>query len=688
MIGGKYIGSDTEGTGLNPWQGDQPFAFSFINELGETAYMELELDPFTRKVILPKKERSQLEAVYCDPSSTKLFFNASYDVLMLDVGLGIKVAGPIQCTLIKSQVYLSGEGRGNYRLKRLCTTHLNMADDDEADLKNAVKVLRRHGTGKAKNAGYNLGAVVAQDYWLPKHFDPSNRLCEKYCVRDAKRAMYLSYYLDQIGDKQLAKIYRQEMELWPRVYAMQQRGVKVSRKKLKKEVKLATKARAKEYSFLNEQYHLACDDPFASESEKLEDLNPNSPKQMANFLFDGLQLTTDTRTKTGQYSTALSSIQQHAKHPVIGSYLRFKAADKSLNTFFGKYYDLSVFDSTIWVLHANFKQCEAVTGRFSCADPNLQQVSEGKTAEAKGAVPIYARRPFLVRKGYKWLLFDYSQLEARIFAHLAQEPFMLQAFIDGRDLHAECANKCFGGKGNILAIRLLLARLGFDGINDPSPAVKEIWDAIGLSPRKPLKAIKKLLKKYDYDIVALEKEVFGNSIARARAKNILFLTTYGGGFKKVSEELGISLLEAKAILQSYFMQFPRLRKYQAETIARAKRDGGIRTVYGRWLRVDDGFEYKLIDYSIQSPAADLIKRAMRKLGKYFDKHTSLDAHMIMQIHDELIIEVRADQCTKPLYRKIKSIMEASGIKGFIDVPVDLSICDRTWSDKVDVDLAI
>lgn len=681
MLGSKLLAIDTETTGLNAWQGDQPFAVGFMNEKGEKLYKQYPVNPETRQVIFSQKDREELQSYLADPEVPKLFFHANHDVTMLDRGLGIKVAGPIHCILIKSQVFLSGEI--SYKLKRLCKKFLGIDDDDERDLKELVKHYRRQ---KKVKETVKLGNKVEEDYWLPNLFDPEDEKCKTYCLRDCLRALQMSVFLDQIGTKKLQRVYRREMKLWPRVYRMQKRGVRVSRKQLKQEVEKAEKSKAKEYAFLNTEYKKAV--------KGADDLNPDSPQQLVRFLYDGgLGLECIKWTDKGNPSTDIDALKPYLRNPIVGSLLRFKAASKSLNTFFGKYYDLSVkehnkkLDRDEWVLHAQFRQNEAITGRFSCAEPNLQQVSEGKTAQTKGAVPIFARRPFLVRKGYVWLLCDYAQLEARVVAHLAQEPFMLAAFAAGRDLHAEMANRIFGGEKNRLGLNLLLSRLCLDGVNPADKITKQIWKLLGIRPGKEIKSIYRIWRRHGWDIVKTEKIIWGtHSVARNRSKNMLYLSIYGGGAAKFAQDTGLTKEEAQQILRHFFRQFPKIKGYQRGVIRQGEIHGGIETVYGRWIKCDKGFEYKLIDYSIQSPSADLIKRAMRKSGKYLDKHPEIDAHMIMQIHDELVFEVRESQCTPKFMRKIRSIMEESGLKGFIHTPIDMAICRKTWAEKEDIEL--
>jgi len=687
----RIVAVDTETTGLHVMQGDRPFAVGMLWDDGTEEYYDWPVDPYTRKVSISTAAYKRVKKVMEDKNTIKVFHNANFDLLMLLSGFGIGFRGKIECSLIKAQVVLSG--RQSYKLKALAHDLLGIHNVDERELKDAVKSLRRNR--KIANT-YSLGSTVEEDYWLPKHEDNANTLCRKYCLLDVKRTLLLNALLDNLikgkKNKGIRKVYRREMKLLKVCLRMQQTGIRVDMSEIRKQIDTAKETAQFELEALQTYYNNMV-------GKSTKPFNPGSPTQVAKLLYDGAGLKIKKRTKSDNPSTDIEALRPYLDHPVVMSLLRWKAASKSTSSFFGKYLSLALADRNgDWYLYPEFRQNRAITGRMSMSEPNLQQVSHGKTAAQKGAVPIYARRPFIPRTGKVWLCADYSQLEARIFAYLAQEPTMLQAFADGRDMHAECADKCFGGRRYYyLGMRILMTRLGFTGTGS-DPKAKDVLRQLGLHKQKKQRVRKWLMKMLyarNFSIVSVERELFGDSVARNRAKNILFLKTYGGGAYRASKEIGCSYDEAKELLSGYDTEFPKLKAYQRNVIAYAKEHRHINTLYGRRITVQNPFvykgkvvdpAYKAVDYSIQSVAADLIKLAMIDIDKWCRRRKDLDIKMLLQVHDELIIEIAENHCKPGILRRIKDIMEDSHLDGMVATPVELSLCRKTWAEKEDVEL--
>jgi DNA polymerase-1 len=311
-----------------------------------------------------------------------------------------------------------------------------------------------------------------------------------------------------------------------------------------------------------------------------EEFNVNSPRQLETLLFDRLGLPPRKKTKTGR-STDQGVLEELAPlHPVPRLVLEYRELAKLKGT----YLDAmpARVDPRTGRIHASFNQAVAATGRLSSSDPNLQNIPV-RTERGRGL-----RRAFIAPPGQVLLSADYSQVELRILAHLSRDPGLLEAFSSGTDVHTATAARIFG--------------VAPDQV-DPS--------------------------------------------MRARAKTINFGVIYGMGATRLARELSISFAEARAFIEAYFAKMPGVRRFQEETMARARREGMVRTIAGRRrllrgivggdARVRAQAERMAINTPIQGSAADLIKQAMLEVERRLAER-GLRARMILQVHDELLLE--------------------------------------------------
>lgn len=232
-VPGLLVACDTETTGLSPWKGDRPFAFSFCNEDGETRYVEFKVDPFSRRVLYDAQpnDRDMLRRFFTDPRIAKVFWNAKFDVRQISFALDIKVAGDIHEGMFAGHCCNSSET--TFQLKPIAKKYAGVPDDDQTILQEWVVVLRRH----AKARGWKIAADVEADYWLCSYayelLDPSDAaevvsLCMTYAVTDAERTMLMwLFYVRKMEQYGVRQVYDEEMRLWPVVTAMEDRGVRV-----------------------------------------------------------------------------------------------------------------------------------------------------------------------------------------------------------------------------------------------------------------------------------------------------------------------------------------------------------------------------------------------------------------------------------------------------------------------------
>ncbi len=325
------------------------------------------------------------------------------------------------------------------------------------------------------------------------------------------------------------------------------------------------------------------------------EFNIGSPKQLGEVLFDRLGLVAKKKTAGGQRSTKESELQKLAgTHPIIEDILAYRELSKLLSTYIDSIPTLVDDNSR---LHTRYVQIGAATGRMASKDPNLQNIP------IKTELGRRIRHAFVASPGYELVSFDYSQIELRIAAILTGDEGLLEIFREGRDVHAEVAARVFG---------------------------------------------------LDSTLDAREQ--------RRRAKVINFGILYGMGITALQQGLGTSRGEAQAFYDQYFAAFPKLAMYIEETKAIANRQGYTETMFGR-RRYLDGIkspipyvraaaERMAINAPMQGTQADVIKLAMIELGKILTD----DIYMLLQVHDELVFEIKEDK-VKEFAPKIKKIME-------------------------------
>ena len=313
------------------------------------------------------------------------------------------------------------------------------------------------------------------------------------------------------------------------------------------------------------------------------EFNISSPKQIQEIFYDELKLPVLKKTPKGQPSTNEDVMTQLAEdHELPSLILSFRNLLKLKNTYTDK---LGAQVSNISNrLHTSYNQTITITGRLSSSSPNLQNIPI-RTEDGKKI-----RSAFIPREGFKLFSADYSQIELRIMAHLSDDPEMIKSFVDGEDIHSSTARKVFNTKG------------------EPS------------------------------------------SDERRAAKAINFGLIYGISAYGLARQLKIDNIEAKNIIDTYFAKYKRVRQYMDELKKKAKEQEFIETMYGRKVflpninhsnfQVRSGSERTAINAPIQGTAADILKLAMIKIKNWLDCEKISDVYMIMQVHDELVFEIK------------------------------------------------
>lgn len=427
-----------------------------------------------------------------------------------------------------------------------------------------------------------------------------------YAAEDADIALRLWHVLKpRLAAKGLTRVYeRLERPLISVLAGMEERGITVDRQILSRlSGELAQGAAALE----DEIYRLAG-----------ETFTIGSPKQLGDILFGKMGLPGGSKTKTGQWSTSAQVLEDLA---AAGHDLPRKIVDwRQLTKLKSTYTDALpgfVHPETKRV-HTCFAMAATTTGRLSSSDPNLQNIPI-RTGEGRKI-----RTAFVATPGHKLVSADYSQIELRVLAHVADIPQLRQAFADGVDIHAMTASEMFG--------------VPVDGM--PS----EI---------------------------------------RRRAKAINFGIIYGISAFGLANQLSIERSEAGDYIKRYFERFPGIRDYMENTKAFARENGYVETIFGRRAHYPDirssnpsmrAFnERASINAPIQGSAADIIRRAMVKMEPALEA-AKLSARMLLQVHDELIFEVEDGEIERTI-PVIISVMENAAMPA-LDMRVPLKVDAR------------
>lgn len=443
-LNGKVLIYDVETTGLNPWRSliyskysmepARPFAFAFMDELGNKAYIRWEVDPKTRKVIPVKSDQRKMSDILRDPSLVKIGHNLGFDIRQTRMS-GMEFDWTrIHDTLPLSHVYTGGSLQvlTHYALKPLCKHLLGIPEDDQTKLLESVKKART----LAKKKGWALSNkethgkdFIKSDYWLG---DPD--LCRTYALKDVYRAGCLFFaIIDEIKKvPQRYNTYLREIAFLKEIYRSETRGVRVLPETLDS-LEIFYEDYMKKWKKV-------------ADREGGKDLNFNSPKQMVNIFCHQKGYKTTERTATGQPSIDAAELKRLSeKDPLAKAILEYKAGDDMLTKFINPYRRfMEKRSDSEWVLHPSFRQCGTATGRTSCADPNLQQAAAEDSAKKKADIGLKPREAIGPRKGHLWLMPDYSQMEVWIFAFDAGDPILTKALLNGEDIHTATSTQAWG----------------------------------------------------------------------------------------------------------------------------------------------------------------------------------------------------------------------------------------------------
>ena len=352
-----------------------------------------------------------------------------------------------------------------------------------------------------------------------------------------------------------------------------------------------------------------------------EEFNINSPKQLGEILFEKLGIPSPKKKKkSGTYSTDVDTLEKiKFVNPIVEKILEYRGLSKLNSTYVeGLIPTINPKDNRI---HSYFHQTITATGRISSTEPNLQNIPAREELGRK------IKQAFIAEDGYSFIDADYSQVELRVLASMSQDENMIRAFNNGEDIHREVASQVFS---------------------------------------VPLEEVTKE--------------------QRSKAKAVNFGIVYGITGFGLAEQIGVSRKEAQNYIDNYLMKFSKVDEYMHDVVSKAKKDGYVETLFGRRRYINElqSSNFMVREFGkraamntpIQGTAADIMKIAMNNVYKELQE-SKLDAKIVLQVHDELLIEVK-DEDIEEAETILKRNME-NAFKLNVPLKVDTNVA-KTWYD--------
>ncbi|MGI9946545.1 DNA polymerase I [Vibrio hyugaensis] len=537
---------------------------SFATDEGIAAYVPVAHDYLDAPQQLDRDwVLEQLKPILEDEAQAKVGQNLKYDASVL-ARYGIEMKGIKHDTMLASYVYNSVGGKH---------------DMDSL----ALRFLQHSCISFEQIAGKGKNQLTFNQIDLDE--------ASPYAAEDADVTLRLHnrLFANIEQDEKLKTVYEEiEMPLVPVLSRIERTGVLIDDMKLSAQsVEIA--ARLDELE--QKAYEIA-----------EQEFNMNSPKQLQALLFEKMGLPVIKKTPSGTPSTNEEVLQELAlDYPLPKLILEYRGLAKLKSTYTDKL--PKMINPSTGRVHTSYHQAVTATGRLSSTDPNLQNIpirnEEGRRI----------RQAFVAPTGYKILAVDYSQIELRIMAHLSGDQALLDAFRDGKDIHAATAAEIMG--------------------------------------------------------VSIEDV---SSEQRRRAKAVNFGLIYGMSAFGLAKQLGIPRGEAQAYMDKYFERYPGVMQYMEDTRSTASAQGYVETIFGRRLHLPEiqsrngmrrkAAERAAINAPMQGTAADIIKKAMLLVDEWIQQEGNGRVKLLMQVHDELVFEVEESSLSE-IENKVQNLMESA-----------------------------
>nr|WP_321381834.1 DNA polymerase I [uncultured Vibrio sp.] len=554
---------DTETDSLN-YMVANLVGLSFATDEGIAAYVPVAHDYLDAPQQLDRDwVLEQLKPILEDESQAKVGQNLKYDASVL-ARYDIEMKGIKHDTMLESYIYNSVGGK--HDMDSLALRFLQHS---------CISFEQVAGKGK-KQLTFNQIELDQASPYAAEDADVTLRLHNRLFAN-----------IEQ--DDKLKSVYEEiEMPLVPVISRIERTGVLIDDMKLgAQSVEIA--ARLEELE--QKAYEIA-----------EQEFNMNSPKQLQAILFEKMGLPVVKKTPSGTPSTNEEVLQELAlDYPLPKLILEYRGLAKLKSTYTDKL--PKMINPTTGRVHTSYHQAVTATGRLSSTDPNLQNIpirnEEGRRI----------RQAFIAPTGYKILAVDYSQIELRIMAHLSGDQALLDAFRDGKDIHAATAAEIMG--------------------------------------------------------VSIEQV---SSEQRRRAKAVNFGLIYGMSAFGLAKQLGIPRGEAQTYMDKYFERYPGVMQYMEDTRSAAADQGYVETIFGRRLHLPEiksrngmrrkAAERAAINAPMQGTAADIIKKAMLLVDQWIQAEGNGRVKLLMQVHDELVFEVEESSLSE-IESKVQKLMESA-----------------------------
>ena len=598
-------------------------------EVNEEEYSNIlkELEFFSLlKKINVKEEKKEINNLVTVSNLDELILEDEYSIYLEILGYNYHDAKPLGVSiysknkayyvpfelLIKSDIFYDNKKKYTYDLKKL----LVVFDKYDIKIDKNIRDLMIEGYLLNKNIKDDIAYLANQDGYDITFYDKEfgseitlHEVPDSIVSENAiKKAMYLfdkqSDFYNEIKNEEMESLYN-DIEL-PLVYVlanMELTGFKVDRdylEEMQAEINNKLKELEKEiYAISNEEFNIS------------------SPKQLADILFNKLMIPYPKRVKDNNYSTSKDILDKLANdYEIVRKVLEYRMYSKLYSNYIVGLIDEIKEDGKI---HTIFNQTLTRTGRLSSESPNLQnipiRIEEGRKI----------RKAFIASHDSIIVSSDYSQIELRVFAHMANATNMIEAFKNDLDIHAKTASDI-----------------------------------------------------YNIPITEVDKNM------RRSAKAVNFGIIYGISSFGLSEDLGINVYEAKNFIDNYLATFPGIKEYMDNEISEAYKNGFVKTIFNRKRVIDElknknylirsSGERMALNTPIQGTAADIIKMAMIKLQKILDEK-NLNTKMLVQVHDELVFDVPNNE-VEIVIPIIRDIME-NIYKLSVPLKVDIEY-GKTW----------
>ena len=544
---------------------------------------------------------AQLEPVarwLADPHAPKWCHDAKTAAVALGVR-GVRLEGVVEDVMLAS--YLLNPGQGDHSPEDLAVRFLGRMLREEPGAEAGARRRAGPAPGAAGPVLPGLESLAAGD-------GAAVEAVRRYAHQRLETVYLLAEPLRRwVQEDGLDRVYREiEMPLWPVLAEMEQVGVKIDVEALDR---LGAELARQIQETAEAIYELAG-----------ETFNINSPRQLSRILFEKLKLPVVKQTKTGPSTSADVLEELAGEHEIVSRILDYRQLVKLKGTYVDPM--PSLVNPRTGRLHTTFHQAVTATGRLSSSNPNLQNIP---VRTDQGAV---VREAFVAgMPGWVLMSADYSQIELRVLAHMAQDPVLIEAFRSGQDIHTRTASEVFG---------------------------------------VPMEAVTPAM--------------------RSGAKAINFGIVYGISAYGLARGTGLSQEDARRYIESYFDRYAGVKAYQQRVIQQARELGYVTTLFGRrrYLPEIHSRQYAqrafaertAINTPIQGTAADIMKMAMIAVHRRL-KEEGRQARMVLQVHDELVLEVPEAE-VEPVARLVRTAME-NVVR--LDVPLVAEVkTGRNWRE--------